>query len=173
MYQISAYIKIDGQRNFKDSEIMSLYDRMAEEGTVNTVFQDGLVTCREDFLREMKTVNRLHIVFDGKEPVAVVWLNRFEGRTARLHFCFFKKIWGVKSVEIGRFICSELLNYQYENEFIYDALIGRIPASNTLAIRFFEKVGVKFVGELPEGHWNDRTKKSEPCFVVYINRRAL
>ncbi len=170
---LTPYIKIDGKRNFADSEIMSLYDRMVFECTAGTVFQDGLVNCREDFLKEMKTVSRLHIVIEENEPIAVVWLNRFEGKTARLHFCFFKKIWGERSVKIGRFICSELLNYQYENEYIYDALIGRIPACNILAVRFFEKVGVQFVGELPDGHWNDKAKKSEACFVVYINRRVL
>ncbi len=172
MMNLIPYIEIDGQRNFKDSEILLLYDRMVEDGTVNTVFQDGIINCREDFLHEMKTSSRLHIVVD-EEPVSIVWLNRFEGKTARLHFCFFKKAWGERSVEIGRFICRELLQYQIEGEYIFDALIGRIPAGNKAAIGFFKKVGVEFIGELPEGHWNDFKKRSESCFVVYINRRCL
>jgi len=167
---LTPYTEIDGQRNFKDSEIIALYDRMVSEGTVNTVFQDGLVNSSEDFLREMRTCNRLFIVIENKEPIAITWLNRFEGKTARLHFCFFKKAWGNKSVEVGRFICSQILDYMYEKEYIYDSLIGRIPASNKPAIEFFKKVGVKFVGELPEGHWNHFKQQSEPALVVYINR---
>ncbi len=168
------YIEIDGQRNFKDSEIVSLYKKMGEEGTLNTVLSDGTIQDSQQFLSAMKSDCRLHILLDEEpEPVAVVWLNRLEGKTARLHFCFFKKIWGKKTVEAGKFIVKQLLEYSYEKEYIYDSLIGRIPTSNVLAINFFKKIGVKFVGELPEGHWNHSMQRSEPALVVYMNRGCL
>ncbi len=167
------YTKVDGQRNFKDSEIMSLYDRMVSEGTADTVFQDGSINNSWDFLNEMKCRSQFYVLVDS-DPVAIVWLNRFEGRTARLHFCFFQKIWGEQSIEAGRFICRELLSYQNKDgRYFLDSLIGRIPASNTLAINFFKKVGVQFVGEIPEGHLNAKTNQSECCHIVYVNRRCI
>lgn len=170
--KLIPYIEIDGQRNRKDSYIKRLYEQMVEDGTVNSVFSDGQINNADQFLHAMKTSCKLSIVVE-EEPIAIVWLNRFEGKTARLHFCFFKKAWGARSVEIGRFIVSQLLDYSYEKEYIYDSLIGYIPVSNKPAIGFFKKLGVKFVGELPEGHWNHFKQQSEPALVVYMNRGCL
>jgi len=176
--KLIPYTKIDGIRNFKDSEIVSLYRRMGGEGTLNTVLSDGTIRNEQQFLYAMKTDCQLHIILDEilgeiPEPIAIVWLNRFEGKTARLHFCFFKKVWGEKSVKVGKFICRQILEFTYEKGYIFDNLIGRIPVSNKPAIGFFKKLGVVFVGELPEGHWNHFKQKSEPALIVYMNRGCL
>lgn len=171
--KLIPYSEIDGQRNFKDSEIMSLYDRMVSEGTAETVFSDGTIQNREQFLFEMKSDRSQLYLLIEEEPVAVVWLNRFEGKTARFHFCAFSKIWGKKTIEAGQFICSEILNYKIGEKYIFDALLGRIPVSNKIAVDFLKRMGAVLVGDIPYGHWNDKAKKSESCFMVYMDREVL
>ena len=157
-----------------DGCVMTLFDRMEDEGTAETVFEDGTIRTREDFLRAMKTGCRLHIILDDDDdPVAVVWLNGFEGKMARLHFCLFKKAWGVNSERVGRFAVSELLNLRFDNEPIYDCLVGYIPDKNKAARMFFQKIGVKIVGNIPLGHWNATENKMEPCTIVYMDRGCL
>lgn len=159
--------------NFKDSEIMGLYDKMVSEGTSDIVFYDGIIKNREMFLSEMKSNRcKLHILFD-KEPIAIVYLNMFEGRTARFHFCAFSKIWGGEAIKAGRFICGEILNYKYEEDYIFDALTGRIPVSNKKAVEYLKKMGAVIAGKIPLGIWNERNKKSEDCFIVCMNREVL
>ena len=176
--KLIPYTKIDGRRNFKDSEIIALYRQMAEEKTLNTVLSDGTIQNEQQFLSSMKTSCQLFVILDEplgeiSTPIAITWLNRLEGKTARLHFCFFKKAWGVKSVKVGKFICRQILDFTYGKGYLYDSLIGRIPVSNKSAIEFFKKIGVKFVGELPEGHWNHFKQQSESALVVYMNRGCL
>jgi len=153
--------------------VMGLYDKMEEEGTSRVVFEDGAINSRSEFLTAMKTTCRLHVVLDDNDPVAVIWLNRFEGKMARLHFCLFKKAWGKNSERVGRFAVTEILNMRFENENLYDSLVGYIPDKNRAARMFFHKIGVRVAGHLPFGHWNGYTQKSEPCTIVHIDRGCL
>ncbi len=176
MMKLIPYTKIDGQRNFRDSEIMSLYDIMESDGVTTTVFYDGNIQNRESFLGYMKSKScQLHILLDESCPIAIIYLDRFEGRTARIHFCCFLKIWGKKTIEAARFSLNEILNYKYENEddeYFFDVLIGRVPSTNKSAISFLKKVGCSFVGEIPFGYWNNKKQKSKNCFITYIDREV-
>ena len=165
----------NGQPSIPDHVVMSLYDRMMEDGTAKTVFDDGSIQDRESFLEAMENGCRLHVVVDGDQPVAAIWLNRFEGKMARLHFCFFKEAWGARSAGVGRFAITELLNMKFEDEYVYDCFTGFIPDKNKAARMFFQKigVGVRTVGHLPLGHWNNEEGKSEPCTIVYIDRGCM
>ena len=156
-----------------DGCVKSLYDLMEEQGTAKIVFEDGTINDRDGFLNAMKTGCRLHIILDDNEPVAVVWLNRFEGKMARLHFCLFRNAWGEKSERVGRFAVTEILNMRFDGETLYDCLVGYIPDKNKAARMFFQKIGVKTVGHLPMGHWNAEEGKMEPCTIVYMDRGCL
>lgn len=156
-----------------DSCVMGLYDKMEEEGTARIVFEDGTINSREEFLNAMKTSCRLHVVLENNEPVAAVWLNRFEGKMARLHFCFFKAAWGARSEEVGQFAVAQLLNMKLDDEYVYDCFVGYVPDKNKAARMFFHKMGVWVAGHLPMGHWNAFTQKSEPCTIVYVDRGCL
>lgn len=166
------YYTNNGEPSISDADVKKLYNKMVKDGTAGTVFSDGTIKTADDFLDSMKTTCRLYVVVD-KTPIAVVWLNRFEGKTARFHFCAFQEIWGNRAIEAGKFVYREILDFKYQSEYVYDALVGYLPKNNEHAVKYMEKLGVQVIGELPFGHWNDVTQTSETCLIVYVNRECI
>ena len=74
-----------------DDDLMrALYQRMVDDGTVDTVFHDGAIDNADDFMNMMKQPwNHLHLVMNNLECVGILWLNRIERTSAYVHFCGF------------------------------------------------------------------------------------
>lgn len=162
----------NGQPSIPDHAVMSLYDKIFEDGA-NRYLTHGIET-REKFLDAMENGCRLHVVIEEGRPLAIVWLNRFEGKTARIHFCFFKEAWGARSVEVMRFIVTELLNIQFEGEYVYDSLLGVTPVSNKPAVTFLHRLPfVRVLGDIPGYFFDEETRQSEPGTMSYTDRSLL
>jgi len=167
--KIIPYTTIDGIFTFRDSDIMALYERTEADGTCKTVFCDGSIGSKEQFLACMKGNSELYVIFLDDKICGFTWLNRFEGRFARMHWCLFKEVWGKESVEIGRYVVDVLINSKdKKGKYWLDMLVGYIPVSNAIAITFVKKVGGIFAGELPCGAYN--RGKSEAAAIVYYVR---
>lgn len=167
--KLLPYCNIDGIATFTDSEIMGLYQRTTDEGTCDMIFYDGSINSKEEFLSVMKYgQNELYTIIEDSIK-GFVWLNRFEGKFARIHFCFFKEAWG-DTVKLGKFVNSTLINMKASGEFILDMILGYIPISNQKAISYSKKIGGKEAGEIPCGSWNKHTKQSEPARILYYVR---
>jgi len=151
-------------------EIMGLYKRTETEGTCETVFCDGSINSKEEFLFAMKYgENELYVVAENTIK-GFVWLNRFESRLARIHFCFFKEAWG-DTVRLGKFINSTLINMKdKDGEFLLDMILGYLPTSNRKTLSFLKRIGGQVVGEIPFGVWNKYKQKSESAIVLYYTR---
>jgi ribosomal protein L20 len=174
--KLMPYCEVDGIQTFRDSEILGFYDRMVKAGTAETVFTDGKINNREDWLRAMKSPeNFLYVVYDvDKEAVALFWLNRVEIKKARLHYSGFFKGWKKGSVKIGRQILEILMGKKNSDNdgYLFDMLTGLTPSSNKLAIKYMRLCGWKIIGELPFGTWNHKAQKSEPAVISYYTREA-
>lgn len=172
--KIIPYIEVDGARTFTDSVIMRLFDRVADEGLQRVVFYEGTIKSRKYFLSIMKGLhNHLYILLEKKEIVGFVWLNRFEGKTAHLHFCMFKNTWGTgQNVEIGKYVLSKLINMGAPG-FFFDLFIGWLPEWNTHAIGFIKRCGAQTAGVIPNAIYNAKTEQSEPAVFVYLTREDL
>ena len=172
--QLLPYCEVDGIATYTDSEILAFYDRMVEAGAADTVFTDGKINCREDWLKAMKSPeNFLYVVYIGKEMVALVWLNRVEIKKARFHYSGFFKGWKKGSVKIGRQILEILMGKKNSDSgYLFDMLTGLTPSSNKPAIKYMQLCGWKVVGELPFGTWDEKAKKSEPALVSYYVREV-
>lgn len=170
--ELIPYMLIDGIPTFKDSEIMGFYARMEEEGTAPTVFSDGTINNALDFLAVMKSsLNMLFIIFVDGEQSGVMWLNRFEARFARLHFCLFSNQWGKNSIPIGTEVRRIVMNWKdKEGNYLYDLLLGIIPSSNRVAIRYVKKCGGVIQGEIP--NTAIEKGKSVSGTVIYYKRRG-
>ena len=164
------YSEIDGIRTATDSEIMALFTRTREDGLDSIVFYEGTVATKEQFLQVMKYgENLLYLVLSDKETIGYAWLNRFENRTARYHFCAFRDYWGNLD-EIAKSIMDILINMKAQDgEYLFDLFTGYIPVWNQRAIKFTLKNGGKSAGVIPNAIWNATTKKSEDAeFIYYI-----
>ena len=199
--KLMPYTRIDGVPTFRDSEIMDLYDRMVSDGTSETVFSDGSVNSRDDWLRSMTSGdNKLYVmkIVDAGDPgrgilsayprpegiengsaALVLWLNGFEGKVARMHWACFKEFWNKGSVEMMKFALREIMGLEDHNAFhmgrggyFLDVLIGLVPVTNTRAIEFSRKCGAVAETVIPYGICG-RDSISVDAMLVYFTRDQL
>ena len=166
------YTEVDGIRNFPDSYLKCLFERMQTEKLIGKVFYDGNVQTAEDFLDMMKYgQNKLFMIFMGNELAGIVWLNNFQRRSANIHFCLFKNAWGKESVSIGKAILKEFLYMKDSQGYVFDVLIGETPANNRLAVKWIHESGMTVVGEIPNATWDYTIEKSIPSVISYAVRK--
>lgn len=172
---ILPYTVVDGVPTLPDSAVMELFLRMEEEGSLDMAFSGGEVRTPEEFLLVMKQPgNSLFVLLLRDEPVGFFWLNGFEGRMARVHFCLFKRVWGPGSMILGRKILDYSLNLRGANgEYLLDVLLGVTPEKNRLACRFAKRSGMTPLGVLPAGAFNARQGCSGPALVSWATRDGL
>jgi len=122
----------------------------------------------------MKTNGCLYIIYYKANIVLVTWLNRFEGKIARVHWCSFKEISCRKKIDAGKYACKKLLTMKNDNgEYVLDLLIGYTPVSNIIAIKFLKACGCVIGNKIPNLIWNAKENKSEPGVIGYYHRGLL
>lgn len=165
------YFHVDGVPTFKDSQIMELWHRMEREGTAKRVFYGGTVLSAQDFLAYMKDPeNHLWVFVEDGKPVAFFWLNNFEGRTARIHFCAFKAVWGDQARKIGADALKLCLEDRDGEGPLLDCLIGYTPAKNRLVRRFIREIGMETVGEVPALLFDAQEEQGVKGLIVSCTR---
>lgn len=172
MVSILPYTKMDGIRTVTDSEMKALFVRTVKEDLSDIVFYEGTIKTPEEFLAMSKTPGTLfHLLKGGSATVGYMWLNRFENRTARLHFCMFREYWS-GAVFLGRYVLNALLCMKTKDgEHLFDLLTGFIPTWNKRAIDFVLACGGETHGAIPNSIYNDKTGKSESAVFLYCRRK--
>lgn len=161
--KIIPYIEVDGVPTFKDSEILGFYDRMEEEGTAATMFSDGCIGHRMHFLNDMRAVGCLFIVvYLDDEIMGIMWANRFQDNYAHVHFCTFKKFWGMPILPM----CGRTGSLYLLKHLNLGVLLGLVPKSNPAAVRTVVAAGGKVIGELPNAHKNIHTEEKESLIIL-------
>lgn len=158
------YGEIDGVRNFTDSFIMSIWDRIETEKKAEYVNRTSENWGREDFLRSVKS-DKLHlwIIFYDKKLFAIVWVQNIKGKRAEMHFCTFNGF-PRNIVEYGREVQDFLMNF-YEFEVVY----GFTPADNKLALKYLDKLGWVRLGVLPRGSYSCKAGNMD-SILMYRSR---
>jgi hypothetical protein len=172
-FEIIPYTEINGIRTFTDTDILDIYDRIIDKGN-GYIFNDGTIANRNKFLEVMKSNGFLYIVYYKTNIVLIVWINRFEGKIARIHWCSFNGISCRKKIDAGKYVCEKLLTMKNDNgEYVLDLLIGYMPISNIVAIKFSKACGCIIGEKIPNLIWNAKTKKSESGIIGYYHRGLL
>lgn len=173
---IVPYMHIDGVPTFRDSSIMEMFDKMERDGTVDSVFFDGSVRTREEFLRRMRQPGiQLYGVFvkDSDVPVGFIWMEMFGKRTARGHFCAFSEYWG-DAYKIGHEILVILLSMRdSDGNYVLDAIYGFTPKDNTLALGALEAAGFKVAGTLPNAFYYESLDRACDGVMMYFTREEI
>jgi hypothetical protein len=171
-----TYGKRDGIPNFTNSEILKLYDMMESDGVVDTVFRDGTIRSREDFLQSVVSgYNLLYLVTagDNPEPAFVCWLNNLNGKMAMMHWSCFSRFWGDCSDDVGKFAIDKLIHMKdMEGRYILDVLIGLIPISNERAIDFSQRVGGTLAAVVPHAAYHAEIDETIDAVLVHYTREA-
>lgn len=169
-YKHIPYTQVDGVPTFKDSEIIGLYQRIWDEGLGPTLFHDGSIKNAAHFLQLMKGSGTiLHVVVeeDG-HPVALWWLNRIEQTHAYCHFCAFIELFATPDTKkIGKDamkICFDGMGFK--------VIMGMLPSTNVIAIRYLGKVGMHVLGTVPNLMHTESGDGVEGT-ILYITREDL
>ncbi len=172
-FKMIPYIEFDGMRSFADSFIATLYERCEFEGHAETVFYEGTVRNETEFVKALKN-SVAWLVIQDEVVVAVVWLNRHEGRFARFHFMTFQACARRHLVKMGRYVLSEIMQMKDNGgEYLFDMLLGSIPARNKVAVNYAKKCGGKVCGELPNGAFIEKEGRSENAILIAVTRELI
>ena len=167
---IYPYMEIDGRWTLTDDQVMRLHDRIIHCGH-DEILCDGTIDTREKFLSAMKHDSKLFVVFAEKLIPGILWLNRFEGRTARIHYCGFNVGGYRDKIRFAKHAIKTILHIKNtDGTFAVDVLVGHTPASLKRAVRFIGAVGGIKVGKIPFLSWNGKTGKSEDGIISYFTR---
>jgi len=142
--KIMPYIEIDGIRLLRNSEVLSCFERMAQDGTAESVFYDQGIQTPQEFLSFVKTDVDLFLYFEYLgQPAGIAWFQQIASGVAQGHFCLFSSMWGQPEiVEIGK----QVVQYAFK---VYHLIIGFIPRWNVRAIHYMEELGADRVAVLP------------------------
>jgi len=158
-----------------DKEILHLWRLLEESGTLKMVFYSGGIRNDEEFLKYVRSDN-IHfysLYYDGVEA-GFVWLNEMRERSARIHFTGFKNVYGKRAIRIGRFALSRILTQKNMNgTFLLDVVYGFTPKSNSLAVKFIQKIGAVIRGDYPHGSYNAFTQTSEDAVFSTATRESV
>ena len=162
---IAPMCVIEDKWTFRDEEMAALYNRTVTEGLKELLFYDGTVNTVEDFINSIHTGNNLvFIPFVDREPIGIIWLNRFDGETAQGHYVFFKDYWGTGLPEAAsRKFC------RIATEYLFPTLIGVTPMYNKHALQFCKDYGMHEVGIVPKMVWSEAQGKSVDAMIHYIS----
>jgi len=170
---IVPYCEIDGIRTFNDSEVRSFYERIERDGLKDIVFMHGDIPDANAFLHEMKRPGGsvLYVVYVEDLQAGLIWLDRIEGKTCRVHFTSFSEAWGMDTVQIGRDAIRQVMYMtSTTGEHIFDVLLGLTPSRNVRALRWLEKVGLKKAGDIPNAMWDAKAGESVDGTLMYLTR---
>lgn len=153
-----------------DKHIEDMFTQMEEDGTVQVVFYEGTIQTKEEFLAlAQNTNNHFYFLLVDKTIVGFTWLNRFEGKMAHLHFCFFKK-YKSSCVQIGKQVLDYLFSFMHDGQYCFGALVGFVPEWNTSAIQYAKYLGATVAARIPDAIYNSATEVSEPAYFIYYTR---
>lgn len=143
---ILPYTEVNGIRTVSDNDVIDIFNRMKQEGTLETVFYNGTVENENEFLAFFKnTQNFIAIAYLDKEICGFTWINGLNKTYAFMHFCFFKEFWGERMEGIGK-TCFDY--FKSWNSF--KVFVGMIPDFNKRAIKFAKRMGYVEIGTIPE-----------------------
>lgn len=139
-------------------ELRELYETGAGDGTLNAVAYDcprldGQLF--ETFVRRLDRIGFFAGVYDrAGQSVGFFFLSCFEGETARLHFCLFRRA-AQRRHEIGDFALKHIFRL-----FQVKTLIGLVPVINPGAARYARAMGGQEMGLIPGACWIARLRRS-------------
>lgn len=172
-YSILPYNTVDGNWNVSDEFMESLYNRLCIEGKESSVFYDGSIKNKEEFINYFKSSGVvLYLVLSKVDIVGMAWLTSFDQRTAQVHFSAFNGA-GKGVVRAGTFTINKLVNLKDSNGYLFDSLYGIMSMNNEVGRKYVKKCGMVGVGVIPNFCFNYWTQRSEDGEILYINRRDL
>jgi len=144
----SAHLSVD--------DLKKLYERMVSEGLDKAVLYDGSIKCWQDWANFMLETKSwlVQCAWEDGTVVGMWWLNGFLGKTAMIHFCWFKNTTFNEKVEIGKQALKWLASLN-----ILRSVFGLTPKPYRHVIPYLEATGFSNRGYLPGACYMARKNK--------------
>ena len=161
-----------GEWSLPDEEVKCLFDRMEAEGKTRFAFP-----CKDDpksaeeFMETMRNgLNNLFVVDVNGSTCGFIWLNKFEHKMARIHFCSFDGLSLSDKISATSEATDEILSMKDGKGFLFDSLAGFIAQSNKPAQMLVKAAGFRFCGVIPNAVWVEDDNTSEPAVILCKTR---
>jgi len=144
------YTEINGIRTFSDTFILSILERMYDEGTYFTYFFGEPDYNPQRILQQLKYEQKAmsYILIYDDDLVGVIALDKLQFHHAFGHCFMFKKWWGTQElVDITKTAVNTLLE-------MYAVIAGIPPVINKHGINFLRKLGFKEQCTIPNYYTN-------------------
>ena len=168
--KLIPYVLSDGAYSLPDSVMKGIYSTMVRYHLDKIVFYSGGMN-EDNFLLFMKSPqNVVHTIWEGDEIGIIAWVNGFGANFAYAHFCCFPRTWGSTSIELGRRSLEYWFNFKKDDgTYLFDVVLGLVPAHNKKAISYIKKVGASILGTIPRMKCGN---KKDGVVVGYITREG-
>lgn len=145
--------------HLSEQELINAYALITSDSRLaRTLWYDGMPVGLYTWLERVKD-QWLVVVRKGSEPVAMFWLNGFQGKSAQIHFCVFPSHI-TDAQEIGK----ATLAWLGEEGWLH-SLYGVTPVTHRHVIPFIERIGFKVLGKLPGACFIERLNKHVAAYV--------
>jgi hypothetical protein len=146
-YSLVPIINMGGKSSASDEFLLTIWDQMVAEDRVKWVFYDGSIVDEHQWLAFIKSpTNYPLVVVNDKSIGAIAWLNNYENKSARGHYCGL----GAYHKEIGRMIMSYWKSFKdTKGDPILLTIVGITPETNTLGYRMLKILGFNIIGIIP------------------------
>lgn len=167
--KLVPYVQIDGEWILSDGFMVSVFDKIVDQGLLKTTFWEGTITDFSQFLGMVKSPNN-HVVlfFEKQNCVGLAWLSAVTTNYAFGHFCLFREIWG-NSVNIGKNCIDYWFSWPGHGGPLLDVIVGIMPGFNKRAHKFIENIGFTRLGVIP-GMFRDKERNREDAVIYYKSR---
>jgi hypothetical protein len=175
--KLVLYRLINGIPTFKDSDLISVFERAKRERLLPLVMYNTDPEMPIQAFVRMYTIGAgrlLSLVFHDGKLAGWAWLDDMVNRTARSHFCFFRWVsQGKLANAIGRAMHSELFNLKFRNGTMLQVIRAEMPAFNKPGLCFLTNVGFKAVGQIPNAAYRFSTGTFYPMVYLYATKEMI
>ena len=151
-FEIVPYLYINGEWSLSDETMAHLWLLANEQGLIEKTFvSEQLTTLGQWFSIIQNRNNLISVVSETEEnkPAAICWLNDFGRNHASGHFFMFREYWGKATIQIGKRVLKYWFEFERDGKPLLDIIIGRVPQSNQIAIKYVKKFGFWTCGVIP------------------------
>lgn len=146
-YTIVPVVNMGGQSSASDEFLLTIWDQMVKEDRVKWVFYDGVIQDEYQWLSFIKSPTNYPVVAINEKSIGcIAWLNNYENKSARAHYCGL----GTYHRDIGKAIMKYWGSLKdTQGDPILLTLIGITPETNALGYRMLKILGFNIVGVIP------------------------
>lgn len=154
---------MNGRWTLPDETVLSVAEQSISDGTFKTVFMEGDVRTKEEFLMLMRNPRNFPVfAFIGLDVIGVGWLNNISVNRAFGHFLFLSRAWGQETTAAGRMMLDYWVSFPSDDTGapLLDVILGSVPETNHRAVNFAKRIGLQYLGRVPrmfvDGHTDER-----------------